>query len=381
MNTYPSLLHHTRYKCSTLRRALITLSLCTLSLLTALATPHKVKPKETLWAIASKYKISVTELKQRNNLKSDRIITGQTLNIPSKRNTKPLSKTKSSKPAPKTTPTTHTVRRGDTLSKLSSKYNITISNLLRINQLKNANSIIIGQKIKLTDHNKTTKTTTTATQRKIPRAIIVELPKKKPTYTATTTKTYQTKSKTTYTPKHSSYKRYKPTIILDPGHGGRDSGAAQYGLREKDLNMNVANRVAYKLRKLGYRVILTRTSDYYVFLSRRAAIANKYSNALFISIHFNHAHNRYAKGIETFYCSRKGYRLAALAQHNIKRRIGSTYNRGTKYRRFHVLKATKHPAILVECGFMSHYSESRNMRTAWWLDSCASGITEAVRYY
>ncbi len=82
------------------------------------------------------------------------------------------------------------------------------------------------------------------------------------------------------------------TVVIDPGHGGRDNGAKWGGIAEKDLNLDVARRVEALLKERGIPVVMTRRSDAYVSLDSRAAVANRYKNSLFVSIHFNAVNNR-----------------------------------------------------------------------------------------
>src|SRR3954471_15681412 len=77
------------------------------------------------------------------------------------------------------------------------------------------------------------------------------------------------------------------TVVVDPGHGGKDEGTKWYHVSEKDLSLAVANRLTALLRANGIHVVQTRTDDRYVALDDRAAIANRSRNSLLVSIHFN----------------------------------------------------------------------------------------------
>ena len=77
------------------------------------------------------------------------------------------------------------------------------------------------------------------------------------------------------------------TVIIDPGHGGKDKGAYWYGISEKTLTLDVAKKVELLLKQKGIKVLMTRKSDRYVSIEDRASIANKYTNSIFVSIHFN----------------------------------------------------------------------------------------------
>jgi N-acetylmuramoyl-L-alanine amidase len=151
----------------------------------------------------------------------------------------------------------------------------------------------------------------------------------------------------------------RTTVILDPGHGGSDNGAFWHGQREKVLNLDVALRVERILKSRGVPTVLTRRSDVYVTTNQRAAIANRYRSALFVSIHFNASSNRSARGIETFYYSARGRTIAANIQRSLMSRMRQSTDRGIKYKGYSVLVKTRCPAVLVECGFLSNSWENR----------------------
>lgn len=97
--------------------------------------------------------------------------------------------------------------------------------------------------------------------------------------------------------------QYSKTIFLDPGHGGRDSGAYYYNIAEKDLNMQVYRKLRKKLEELGYKVLTSRDSDIDVdFITERSRMVNKTNSDIFISIHFNVTSSAYsrASGIQTY---------------------------------------------------------------------------------
>ena len=91
-----------------------------------------------------------------------------------------------------------------------------------------------------------------------------------------------------------------PVVVLDAGHGGRDSGAMCGLVMEKDLTLDVAQRAELLLRASGYATALTRESDRYLSLAERAAVGNKEDDSLFISIHFNDGERTAASGVETY---------------------------------------------------------------------------------
>jgi len=167
-------------------------------------------------------------------------------------------------------------------------------------------------------------------------------------------------------------------VVIDAGHGGRDEGAKWGGVRESDLNLKVAKKVEALLKAKGIPVTMTRTSDKYVSLSQRAAIANKYTDVIFISIHFNAHRLTSVKGVETFYASAKGKPIAIGIQRKV---VGLVKTRNRYIKRginYAVLNKTKCPAVLVECGFISNASERRRCNTSWYQSLAARGIVEGI---
>ena len=101
----------------------------------------------------------------------------------------------------------------------------------------------------------------------------------------------------------------KPTVIIDPGHGGVDEGTKYFGLAEKDVTLDVAQRLERVLKSVRVETVLTRRDDVYVSLPDRAEIANlaagSNSNVIFVSIHFNQSAVESVDGIETYYADKK----------------------------------------------------------------------------
>jgi N-acetylmuramoyl-L-alanine amidase len=172
----------------------------------------------------------------------------------------------------------------------------------------------------------------------------------------------------------------KTVVVLDPGHGGKDNGARWYGVSEKTLNLDVAKRVEVLLKKRGIPVVMTRRTDTYVSLDYRAKIANRHAGAVFVSIHFNAHSNRSIKGIETFYISSKGKKLAQSMQKRLASRI-NTNDRGSKKHHYAVLTKTRGVAALVECGFISNHWENRRCSTSWFRDILAQEIASGISAY
>jgi N-acetylmuramoyl-L-alanine amidase len=197
------------------------------------------------------------------------------------------------------------------------------------------------------------------------------------------------------------------TIILDPGHGGKDPGATNAYGTEAGYNLKLAGMVKTRLEAQGYRVLMTRESNRYLSLQERVAFANAVKErAIFISIHFNSG-GRAARGVETFTLSPPGIShygrdfrtddkqsragnehdsaniaLATTVHGMILRQLGkNTLDRGIKRARFSVLSGVRHPAILLEGGFLSHPSEARLIDNQAYQNDLANGLVEAVTRY
>lgn len=159
-------------------------------------------------------------------------------------------------------------------------------------------------------------------------------------------------------------------IAIDPGHGGSDPGCVGFGVKEKDLALKYSLSLKWLLEKKGYSVVLTRDKDVFVGLSERPLIAKRVRADVFISIHFNAGDSR-ASGLEVWYHDNdvNGKRLAEVAESELKKVVNS---RGVKkdtdrYRSgFAVLRGCSRngiPAILVEVGFLTNFTENSMLVT------------------
>ena len=169
-------------------------------------------------------------------------------------------------------------------------------------------------------------------------------------------------------------------VIIDAGHGGHDRGASSGLVYEKHLALDTALRLEYYLKQKGIRTKTTRRSDVFISLPGRVSIGNRYSKAIFVSVHYNHTWKRAPSGLETFYYGSEGKKLATHVQNGISSKLRAP-NRGVKYARFYVIRHSKHPAILVECGFVSNSKERARMKKAWYRQSLAEGIGEGILKY
>ncbi|HOT73174.1 MAG TPA: N-acetylmuramoyl-L-alanine amidase [Anaerohalosphaeraceae bacterium] len=170
------------------------------------------------------------------------------------------------------------------------------------------------------------------------------------------------------------------TVVIDAGHGGKDPGATSYlGYYEKEVNLKVAQKVAWLLKKQGINVIMTRNNDSFIELNERAEIANHAGADLFVSIHHNSNHNRVHHGYTVYIApnasdaSRRAGRLMERALST----IGLSSN-GLRTNDYRVLMRTQGPALLIECGYLSNPSEAAALYDIDFQNRLASAIAQAI---
>lgn len=215
------------------------------------------------------------------------------------------------------------------------------------------------------------------------------------------------------------------TIVIDPGHGGKDPGCHSIGgVKEKDIVLQLAKVLAEKIRKeLGCEVYLTRTTDVFLTLEQRTAIANMKKADLFISLHINAHKSSKVWGIETYFLNmatdersvmvaarenatseknisdlqtilnqlmlntkiNESNRLAHKVQKGMVTQIDRRYKKprdlGVKQAPFYVLIGADMPSILVETGFLSNPTEKNRLLSPKYRESIAGGICEGIRSY
>ncbi len=168
------------------------------------------------------------------------------------------------------------------------------------------------------------------------------------------------------------------TVVIDAGHGGFDRGGIRSNIiPEKGVALDVARRLRQRLANAGLRTVMTRSRDVFVTLDRRVGIANAQRRAVFVSIHFNSARRTGANGIETFYGSPRAKRLARLIQRNAMRTT-SGENRGIKRASFYVLRRSRMPAVLIECGFLTNPRDARRASSSEYRERLARQIARAI---
>ena len=207
------------------------------------------------------------------------------------------------------------------------------------------------------------------------------------------------------------------TIVIDPGHGGKDPGALGKGtLQEKGIALSISVKLREVLTAKGYTVLMTRETDRFIPLKKRTEFATQHKADLFLSIHANAAETSRANGIETYYLdvtstddaaekvaarenidsgysiqeletlleglireskSEDSKRLAQSVQQALVQSTGAI-DRGVKHARFVVLIGTKVPAILIETGFVSNPAERQKLATSAYQQKLATAIAEGV---
>ena len=196
-------------------------------------------------------------------------------------------------------------------------------------------------------------------------------------------------------------RQLRPLVwVLDAGHGGKDQGTCLKNVLEKDLTLNLTNRVAELIRKHkpGIKLILTRTDDTFVSLDERCQIANRNRADLFLSIHINFAqNNRLLSGTETFHANKKGAKSIVQASH-LERNAdksellawllqksyyesGRPADRGARASNLYVLLNTEMPAALTEVGFLSNVSDAAYLQSERGQKQIALDIYNALNEY
>src|SRR6266566_1230105 len=194
-------------------------------------------------------------------------------------------------------------------------------------------------------------------------------------------------------------------VVLDPGHGGQDSGAMCDGMLEKDLTLDVAKRVDRLLQSEGVATVMTRVGDSYVSLADRAAFANRVSGCIFVSIHFNEDNQPISTGVETYYAAHQitpgsfgaswlpflwralsespnleSQNLAGFVQEALVARTAAL-DRGTKPKQFFVIANVTSPAVLIEGGFLTNKEDNSRLTSEDYREQLAAAISNGILRY
>lgn len=174
------------------------------------------------------------------------------------------------------------------------------------------------------------------------------------------------------------------TIVIDAGHGGKDSGAVGNKLQEKEIVLDIAKRVNSKLNSSLAKIIMTRQKDNFVELSDRVKIAEKSGADIFVSIHVNSFYKESVNGTEAWYSSnyaaKDSRELAEKIQKELVKALG-TNDRGIKDGGFYVIKNTKMPSVLVEIAFISNTSDAKKLASNTYRQKAADAIYKGIMNY
>ena len=179
------------------------------------------------------------------------------------------------------------------------------------------------------------------------------------------------------TQNRSENKRY---VVIDAGHGGSDYGAIRNGINEKDITLDIAQKVKKQLENKGYTVAMTRTDDTYVSLQDRVEFSEIFNPDIFVSIHVNSSNSDAPHGIETHYYKDNSLKLAKYVHASMLNNINSK-DRGLFKSKFYVINHTTAPAILVEMGFISNPTERSQLTTESRKNATAKAIVEGIDDY
>lgn len=174
----------------------------------------------------------------------------------------------------------------------------------------------------------------------------------------------------------------KIVVIIDPGHGGKDSGAIGIGgVLEKDVILPISKRIAEVLERNGIQVIMTRDSDYFVTLPGRVTMAQRANADVFVSIHANSAgaSRPEVSGLETYHYD-SGLMLARIVHSRILRSL-NVRDRNVRKARFYVLRKTSMPSILVETGYLTGRDDAAKLRTLAYQNQMADAIAQGILQY
>lgn len=194
-------------------------------------------------------------------------------------------------------------------------------------------------------------------------------------------------------------------VVIDPGHGGQDSGTMVGGVLEKDLTLDVAQRVDRLLQAQGLATVMTRVGDSYVSLAERAALTTRVPDCILVSIHFNEGNKQVSSGVETYYADHQivpgkplvswlpflqraafqmpnaeSQSLAGFVQEALVAQTQAV-NRGTKAEQFFVIANVTGPAILVEGGFLTNKDDIAKLSSMDYRERLATAISEGIFRY
>jgi N-acetylmuramoyl-L-alanine amidase len=171
------------------------------------------------------------------------------------------------------------------------------------------------------------------------------------------------------------------TIVLDAGHGGSDPGAQRGDVQEKEITLDIIERLKRRLEARGFRITLTRADDTFVSLEDRVRITNSLQPTLFLSVHINAMESANdIHGIETYYQTEQSRALADAIHENLVTKLDAP-DRAVRKARFYVINHTPVPAVLAEVGFISNRDERDKLISSDYQSKVANALEQGVMLY
>jgi N-acetylmuramoyl-L-alanine amidase len=174
------------------------------------------------------------------------------------------------------------------------------------------------------------------------------------------------------------------TILIDPGHGGKDNGGTSgrrmpNALREKDLTLDTARRLQNRLRKAGFRVVMTRNDDRFIELDDRVAMANRQgAGSILVSIHYNATADPGANGAETYFWRADSHGLATRIERALAAGTGERYG-GVIRRRLRLTRNPEIPCVLCECAYLTNPEDNRRAAHPAFRERVAIAIADGIK--
>ena len=193
--------------------------------------------------------------------------------------------------------------------------------------------------------------------------------------------TRNTKEEIRNSEKPAKRSKNKNKVVLDAGHGGSDYGAIRAGINEKDITLDITQRVESLLKAKGYKVFLTRKEDVFVSLEDRVNFSELEDPEIFVSIHVNSAVSSTPCGIETHWYHEYSTELAEVIHKHLLKEIPSANDRGLFKSKFYVINHTTVPAVLCEIGFISNDEERADIITEERKQKTAKAIADGIIEY
>ncbi|WP_053364192.1 SH3 domain-containing protein [Bacillus sp. FJAT-27251] len=171
------------------------------------------------------------------------------------------------------------------------------------------------------------------------------------------------------------------TVVIDPGHGGRDGGTVgARGTLEKNLNLATARLLYDKLKAAGTNVVMTRNGDSYLSLGSRVSASHYHNADAFISLHYDSIADRSVRGMTTYYYHSSHRTLSKEVHSSVSSRT-SLRDRGVRQGDYHVIRENQRPATLLELGYLSNPAEEMLVSTPQYQEAVAAGIFEGLAKY